>query len=208
MPERNTFDDHAYAVPGAQNTFWIPAAAALRKIEPTLPASCTPSSTMQVLRDAFRQRRFDLLDEQQHADAMHDARKLAEERIRQRVHALVLDARDDRPRFLVLQCAFGDDARFRLAGGIQIGGREMQTFQQRVAASALLRRRTGERLQALVERIVPRGDGISRLGCQKARASGSVIGRCGTPRSRRARSSGSTMPKRACASRTGANDRR
>ncbi|ODN28984.1 hypothetical protein BGI28_07660 [Burkholderia contaminans] len=45
MPERSTFDDHAYAVPGAQNTWRTPAAAALRRIEPTLPASCTPSST-------------------------------------------------------------------------------------------------------------------------------------------------------------------
>src|SRR5690606_36202305 len=44
IPARNTLGDHACTVPALQNTCFTPAAAALRKMEPRLPGSCTRSS--------------------------------------------------------------------------------------------------------------------------------------------------------------------
>ena len=45
IPARNTLGDHKAAVPRRAITCWYPNAAALRKIDPTLPGSCTASST-------------------------------------------------------------------------------------------------------------------------------------------------------------------
>ncbi len=45
MPARNTFGDHSAAVPLSASTWRTPNAAALRRMLPTLPASCRRSST-------------------------------------------------------------------------------------------------------------------------------------------------------------------
>ena len=45
MPERKTLGDQSAAVPFNANTCLTPNAAALRKMDPTLPASCKRSST-------------------------------------------------------------------------------------------------------------------------------------------------------------------
>ncbi len=45
MPARSTLGDQSAAVPLSAITCWKPKAAALRNTEPTLPASCSRSST-------------------------------------------------------------------------------------------------------------------------------------------------------------------
>jgi len=93
---------------------------------------------------------------------VHDIRQLSEQRIRQRDDALLVDTRNDRLSFVMTKRALGDDAHFRLPRDVEIRAREMKTFQQRMTAATLLMRRSGKRLQAFIERIVPRGDGFHR----------------------------------------------
>ena len=45
MPARSTLGDHSAAVPCNASTWPTPKAAALRRMLPTLPASCSRSST-------------------------------------------------------------------------------------------------------------------------------------------------------------------
>ena len=47
MPARNTLGDHSAAVPFNASTCRKPSAAALRRMVPTLPASCSRSSTTE-----------------------------------------------------------------------------------------------------------------------------------------------------------------
>ncbi len=66
-----------------------------------------------------------------------------------------IDPPDNLPRFIVLKRTLGDNARLRLPTHIKISTGEMQPFKQRVTAAALLRGRSGERLQALVKAGYP-----------------------------------------------------
>ena len=45
MPARSTFGDHSAALPFIASTWRTPSAAALRRMVPTLPGSCSRSST-------------------------------------------------------------------------------------------------------------------------------------------------------------------
>ena len=67
-PARSTFGDHANAQCFDSSTCATPAAAAERSIEPTLPGSCTSSSSRQKSAPA-RGRRPRRRDDGQHADA-------------------------------------------------------------------------------------------------------------------------------------------
>jgi hypothetical protein len=93
---------------------------------------------------------------------MHDIRQLSEQRIGQRHEPMLVDTRHDCLRFVVTQRAVGDDAELRLTGNVEIRARKMEALEQRMATAALLMRRTGQCLQALVEGIVPRCDGFHR----------------------------------------------
>src|SRR6266702_6365037 len=65
---------------------------------------------------------------------------------------------NDLPRFFMLKSALGHYTSLGLPGRVKIRVGEMQRFEQGMTAAALLRRRPGERLQALVKRVIPRGN--------------------------------------------------
>ena len=113
---------------------------------------------------------------------------------------------DDLPRFFVLKRTLGYDACLRLPGRIKICAGKMQTFEQRVTAAALLRSRSSERLQTLVKRVIPRGNGFHLGRIQNGGASMPCSAAAAS--SAPAATTCNTVPKRACASRTGANERR
>src|SRR5471030_2199979 len=115
-----------------------------------------------------------------------------------------IDPPDNLLGFFVLKRAFSYDARLRLPGRIKICAGKMQPFEQRVTAAALLRGRSGKRLQALVKRVIPRGNGFHLGKIQNGGASTpcSAVAASSTP----AATTGNTIPSRACASRTGANE--
>ena len=95
-----------------------------------------------------------------------------------------IDPPDDLPRFIVLKRTFGHYAGLRLPSRIEISIGEMQSFEQGMTTPALLGRRPGERLQALVKRVVPRGNSFHLEGNSERMSVDALLrgGRCGSGR--------------------------
>lgn len=114
----------------------MPAAVALRKIDPTLPGSCRLSSTADTLSGCVTARSGVSMREE-YAHAVFDLAHRVVQRVGQAqyVRALAFQLADDVRHFRVLQGAFADDALFRHAPQLQVRLAQMHAVEQGAAST-------------------------------------------------------------------------
>ena len=160
-PARSTLGDQQNAVPALQYTWPMPAAAALRRIEPTLPGSCRLSSrTADSLSGPASARAAACrsgTSGRRHARP-GSARRTARPAARCKCACARLAARHDVGHFRIGQRAFADDALQRHAAQLQVALAQMHAIEQGAAGLAPRLRAAGQLLEFLVQRIVARGD--------------------------------------------------